>query len=59
MVTEMRTTLVSERLRLIGITQEGDFLGDGHLDRNVSTTIKVYVFHMFPCPEFAFSNVIF
>ena len=58
MVKEMRTMPVSERLRLIGIIQEGDFLGDGHLDRNVSSTIKVYVIHRFPCPEFAFSNVI-
>ena len=56
MVIEMRTTLVSERLRLIGIMQEGDFLGDGHLDRSVSTTVKVYVLHTFPCPEFAFSK---
>ena len=51
--------LISERLRLIGIIQEGDFLGDGHLDRNVSSTVKVCVIHTFPCPEFAFSNVIF
>ena len=54
MVIEMRTMLVSERLRLIGIIQEGDFLGDGHLDRNVSSTVKVCVIHTFPCPEFAF-----
>jgi len=59
MVKEMRTMPVSERLRLIGIIQEGDFLGDGHLDRNVSSTVKVYGIHTFPCPEFAFSNVIF
>lgn len=59
MAIEMRTMLVSERLRLIGIIQEGDFLGDGYLDRNVSSTVKVCVIDIFPCPEFAFSNVTF